>query len=458
MRKFTTLFVGLVVCLTMVFALVGCGDDAPTGADATPLKVDMADSYYLGTNSYSADYAKTASFDLSKHFGDVAISLVGTPTNVSLSGKEITVNGLGDFSLKAGDDTKTVTVVEGVNVATYEELYSAVTSDDVAVMQTNMEMNDMANAKVMSGLTIVSTITLMAKNDIYGNGHSLDASAIIKKGGAIACVSQGVDIRDLHIFGAKFVKDVPLDMNKFEETKQIFSSLISFDTPANEENYSGSIKHCLIENGHKVVFINAANVEIEGCIIRNASDSLISVQTNNDGEHGARIKLKNNVLLNSVVAGVVMFGWDAVNDDKNYVQVDCEGFLDIYNWKESSSAKIMPRSEDFSAQVNNLIKGEFKKAKYKDYLYEEDGKSYAHVGMVVLSTGHLDANKAKINGLKELGMEQRAFPMPALGKKIAKTCDVVNFTGNDPKIKPKSKIGDHLDKLYVELREGRQAD
>ena len=197
---------------------------------------------------------------------------------------------------------------------------------------------------------------------------------------------------------------------------------------------------------------------MEGCIVRNASDSTISIETNANG--GSKIVMKNNVIANSLTAGIVLWGYTSVGKKNDYanpakfVDLTIEGFLDIYNWKDSENAAIMPATESLADTVNGMVAKEINKDEYDHFFYHKNGKKYVHLGMIVLATTGLKENKAKINNMDKVDFVTREFPLPKVAEAFCHTCKVIGYE-NKIGIEPDATIGDNP-KIYEELRYGRK--
>ena len=168
--------------------------------------------------------------------------------------------------------------------------------------------------------------------------------------------------------------------------------------------------------------------------------------------------MRNNVIANSMTAGIVLWGWTNVGKSQEcYVDLTVEGFLDIYNWKDSKHAKLMPNTEDLADTVNGLVESEMDKAKYDQFFYKYKDQKWVQTGMIILATGKLEANKAQFHGLEEIGFEIREFPLPSLAKAFCKTCKVVGYGTDKNKvgIQPDAKMSDNV-YLMSDLRYGRK--
>lgn len=410
-----TIRVILIIMLVAIIAVsfVSCKkDDIPAGgADSDKINL-ILDTYYFAQGDV----------DLEKAFPGKNMTVDGT--NASVSGKTLTVTAAGEFTLNDGDKSyKGIALDNAANVATFEEYVNAMTSKKHICLQSDITEID------PKFITVAAFEDHGLQSNVYGNGHYVCVNEVAKKWYSILDVrADDILIRDIHVSGYHVEPGADIDLTTFENIageKKGAGAILNITGP-----YSAIVKHCAFENGHKVAFIREGKATIEDCVFRNASDTLISIETSSC--KGAEVTLKNNLLANAVVAGVCLWGWNAVSGDESYVTLNVEGFLDIYNWKEGSSAKLMPGTEKLAGTVNPLVAKEFDKEEYQEYFYvEEDGSKYIHCGIVKLCTSKLKSNKANMTGLDGVNFEIREFPLPSLAKIACNECQVIGYGNTD---------------------------
>ncbi|MGN0788835.1 MAG: right-handed parallel beta-helix repeat-containing protein [Christensenellales bacterium] len=465
MKKVAFIAVLVVLFTLLTFTFIGCADTRqPVEIDAENLSVWMDNEYYIGTKTYTTGVNTDNKFDLSKVFGtDVDLNLYAT-TAATLSGSVITVNETGTAKLDITDAdnnkvTKKITFVDGVNAYTYEEFVYAVVSKKAVVVHGDFEMipaRDIENPVI----EVPEHGYLDIQASIYGNGHVFDAYKIAGYGddlpgsSVLFCgKSDDIVLQDFKITGRVLEEDETLDLTSLER----YGVLISVDGD-NSFRPKVTMKNLIVENSHKNVYFNNCDVTMQGCIVQNASDSTISIETNN--EQGATIVMRNNVIANSMTAGIVLWGWTDTGDYKTqdkFVDLTIEGFLDIYNWKDSKNAKLMPNTEDLAKTVNDLVESEMDKPKYDSFFYKYKDQKWVQTGMIILATGGLKENKAEFHGLENIGFEIREFPLPSAAKLFCKTCKVVGYGTDKNKVgvQPDAKMSDNV-YLMSELRYGRK--
>ena len=437
------------MCLTAVSCKV---NTAPTVVECEELTMLMEGKYYVGTEGTV----------------DLSVALPGSEytitegSNATIADNVLTVKSAGDFSLKYkptdteaeniqtdGTVTLSVSAVEGVNVATWAELVAAVNASKNVVIQ---------NKLVSEGKDSVEVVN----TTFYGNAKSVVVNSIVGgtvdvRGGNAFNVANGnkAVFQDIYFYGREYAEGESVVLENCEGYGQIING-ISTD---NSKRTNITIKHCILENSQKMVYLKGAvDCTVDGTVMRNGADALLAAETCN--YDGVNLTVKNSVFANSVVCGIILCGWTEVANEKGYCTLNLEGFVDIYNWKSRTTAKLMPRTEgDFLYKlVNGLVQDELGKSKYDSYFTKgDDGEDYVHFGIVVLATGKLSSNKSKINGLTGSGVQlvKKNFPLPPATKAIVKTCDLYCIDNNNITIKPTETIDDNK-ALSFELVHGRQ--
>lgn len=438
----------LLLCMLVATVLVGIVAVAFTGCsktispiDLTPVSVFMDQDYYIGTGN---------TLDLSAAFpGATGFAYEGD--NATVDGTTMTATAEGEGSLSFTDAngtavTKKLYAVDGMNVFTEEEIRAQIAAGKNMVLHADIETTGKESFE-------------MDELSFYGNGHVMIVNSIIVNEGAFVATKKGLHLQDLQVIGKKVVEGDGSKLEDFEE----YGALV--DISAEDADikvgdawgyHPSVVKNCVLENGKKLMWLDGVNLTVEGCILRNAADAIIASRTS--GKTGSTVTLKNNVLINSVVAGFLFCGWNAAEEDSQQT-LNIEGFLDIYNWKSTDNAKLMPSNEDFAFIVNGLVKKEMNKKEYQPYIHKEGGKDYVHIGIVRLATDKLKQQTPTINGLENANLEEKNFPIPkaAMDLGIVKTCILYSFPNDgNPPIGPTATIADNPN-IYQELRNGRNA-
>ena len=419
------LAVGGVFVYNMFFG----GTNDPSSVRVTEIDFKMDEgTRVLAKNVYTAS-STTNTYNLVEALNLEAGASVAekeSSTIASLSGNNITITGEGEYVITITDSTGTkdcvLTIVDGVNVSTEEELLKAVEEKSVVVMQKDIELDD-------SGIVLNS--------NMYGNAFLLDATNLYGSGeqywNSIVYVGGEIDItiKDLHVTGYKITEGeaLNLDINLSRHGMIL--------TAYGEGKTKLTLDHCFLENGHRGVYISGADVNMKDSIVRNCADATISVET----KAGCKPKLyfKNNIICNAKVAGMLFWGYTG-GDATNYPEVTIEGYLDIYNWKTTSDAAIMPETESTHKMVNNMIKDAINDEANASFAYVEDGEKYIHCAIVIISTGSLSDNVPTFVGLDKIGFKERKLPMPPMAKAIVHNPRIIGYVDSPAPIGPKATI------------------
>lgn len=375
----------------------------------------------------------------------------------------------------ANDSPKKGQAIEGAyNVTNYDDMIKHINEGHDVVL----------HAKEFTMTAEIGTIEL--RSDIYGNGLILDANAVAKAGNDAIRIPENdevVKVYDLWITGKK-----DLDKNDTIKSFNDYSSMIKVVSTDPNKSAKAEIKHCILENGHKVLHVEKnADVTVEGSIIRNASDTTISVGTFANLKN--KLYLKNNVIASSLTSGINVYCYDGAIDESNaansWAEVTIDGFLDVYNWKSTKNLAFIPDSEgEYIARIANRVAGAEilpldKNAQFKVTLDEENEyfdekedehpeknprlvtNQYIHLAITKIATASIGRNEAVIkyvnkdvenrNELKDLEL-----PLSTTAKMILKQGHAWGYMNNN---KAQVKVHDTINtnsNIFNELINGRK--
>lgn len=465
----------VVMVATACIMFVGCKVESDDRIDNTPLSINMKNELYVGNSA--------ATYDLGKVWPGKSVTMVGTSQIFTIADNTITFTGsmqvgkfgvIGSVKVSVDGSEKTIVVIDGVNVSTEDQFRKC--------------LEDRKNVVLQNDITFEQTNGMVYAASVYGNGYSLKVEKVIglKKNGhgganlftiynndlpADKRVIDPVTMNGVRIVGHEFPADATEGLVTMEGYGSFFN-MSGGKTAATRPNVT--TYNCIFENAHKMFFFKNADLTTEGCVYRNASDNVLCMETN--GTTGAVLNTKNIVIVNSLDAAILFCGWTATNSPDDFCELNIEGFLDIFNWKSTTTAKLMPNTEQFANLVNSMVQSEIKKKSYQKFLYaDSSGNKFMHSGIIAIATGSLKKNMPKINGTKldqndldeesgiweenditklsELKFQMRGFPIPKFAKAIAKTCFIVGY-GNtedakDIPITPHTKFSDWAPKLIT---------
>lgn len=401
---------------------------------ATGAELVLSDSF-VGATEFTCDSTKATFED--KTIGGVVkkvMKVKAASGEFNLTFKAI----IGDKDSTIKSITIPVKINDGTNVNNITEFTDAIAAKKTVI---NVLANFVTESK--KGFALHSSI-------INGNGFTLDAttiSAVKYLDAAGKKVSGGdstifdiaedavVTVRDFHMIGERIqkVEGKDFSLDEFEGNGEFFS--IYGD---NGKRPNVTIDHCITENNQKHFFINSADVTIKNSLLRNGADAIIAVETN--AKTGAVLNVENNIISNSVVAGILFCGWTDVGADKSTTcTLNVKGFLDIYNWKDTKTTKLIPATEGAVATLVNNVVGEQIKILTKDpesvkqYMVKLGGEYFVHIGIIILATPNLNANLTEVKGIDiakgddPVGFVKRKFPIPSFANAIARTCELIGY-------------------------------
>ena len=494
------------IALVLVIALLGGAgyatwlfmggglNSSVAAIDNAPLKVAMNDRYLIGDENFDTfDAMETFGFterlkydpatDGVPTFSVVsgAVTMIDSHTFLPTGGAfSIAYNGKVDGEVNSGTAVFTEKD-DSINVYTYEEFVEAIEEQITVVLMRNIDLGgyDPDGEGVYKPLEVYS--------DIYGNGHIIYTFGAygpirpwIHDSQAFKVVGEDVLIQELHCIGMRAKEEFEnagLTYNEKEGLSNLEKSGRMWELSAGKDDVFGAtFKYCVLESSHILIRIEHANVKINGCLIRNASDACISIGTNGNGT--SNVEFENVAMGAAVVADICMYMLYADVKDKDMVTMTFKGFFDCYNWKLDKGVKLVPGTEDLADTVNPLIAGNITGKQFDKYVHKYNKERYMNLGIIVISSvtqlsqGVAKKNEPKFNGLKEANLEKRdLFAMigGVLGgtaQMFITNCYVVGYTdksakGADGTIQSRGQRLEPDDafntnpNLYKELREGR---
>lgn len=244
---------------------------------------------------------------------------------------------------------------------------------------------------------------------------------------------------------------------------------VSSSEQGEQNRAKAKVIHCVLENSHKVVHLGKnGQLDLEGFVVRNAADTTVSVGTFANLPN--TLNSKNNVIINSMTAGILCYLYDGAINDSNAANswntINISGFLDIYNWKSVDSLAFIPDTElggnqGLVASLNNIVTGEINKEEYKDLSAVVGGSKYVHMGIIKIATAY-KTNGTKINfvdGINSVGYGENIFPIPGgLPQQFIKYAMMYSYYNNvEDKVGVNSTFADESNaKIYEELVMGRK--
>lgn len=393
----------------------------------------------IGTTSYASGKETNTIASNKIFYGEdfENVTLASSDGSIlEFDGNRLTVKKAGKVKVTATKNDGTsatydIIATDGVNVFTASELKKAIQAKKQVIIQNDLKLNE-RNYEIY--------------NDVYGNAYKIDATAdgVGYYDALFSVRAKNVLLQDLNIMGIDVGKDEVV-MNAYGKG----GILVEF-VGDEKGSVSGQLLHCMLENAQRCVFIRMSDVSIKGCLLRNAADTCVSVESLPG--RGSNVTVENNVISNATVAGILLWCMTPISNNADYAQLTIKGFLDIYNWKSTDTAQIVPDSQSEASLVNPTIATELKKKEYDSFFFKENGEKYIHCGIIVTDTQNGN-NQVNINNIKQINFEQRNFPLIPFATKFLKTCKLYGYN-QKANIKPSNKISDNK-MIFGELMYGR---
>ncbi len=310
----------------------------------------------------------------------------------------------------------TISVTDAIGVTSDPELRDAQQEQRKAtVLLNDIHMENNSNKDAVGNFTKTSNI--YTYNNVYGNGFTIEAEKdqfVGKTEPFFQVYADDVLISNLtmrpNAFSDEEIEGGDLTIND----ASTFSAgyCIKYNVSARRRTTGegdevtqikgARIEYCLMENATTLIQLSGAEVEIEGCIMRNTSGVAIHVRNvrDNAGNNVTLQHYNNLTMTNCVMSNMV---GTAINFDynNNYYVEDAttrstftqKGFLDIYNWQPSDSLTLIPDDtleealgKDFMGLKDVLftfIRDTFSEDSFLEpYRRDYGGVTYLHLGFI----------------------------------------------------------------------------
>lgn len=367
----------------------------------------------------------------------------------------------------------TMTVADAIGVTSDPELRQAQQTDRKAtVLLNDIHMENNSNKDAEGNFTKTSNI--YTYNNVYGNGFTIEAEKdqfIGKTEPFFQVYADDVLISNLtmrpNAFSDEEIEGGDLTIND----ASTFSTgyCIKYNVSARRrttgegdevtQTKGARIEYCLMENAATLIQLSGAEVEIEGCIMRNTGGVAIHVRNvrENAGNNVTLQHYNNLTMTNCVMSNMV---GTAINFDynNNYYVEDAttrstftqKGFLDIYNWQPSDSLTLIPSDtleevklpEGLQGLLFGFIQNAFDTEPFiESYRRSYLGQNQMHLGFISLglagptriNDGYLpDGRRVLEDGTIE-GTDEKADPDQVSWNITLEDKRFKRFTSNDIK-------------------------
>lgn len=274
---------------------------------------------------------------------------------------------------------RNIYVVNGVNCYNYADMKKASQEAMAIMVQGNIEYG-------------LKDSTIELKNSFYGNGYMVDATKAEKAQDTpmFSIVSDNVTVSN-----TQWRSDDIININKSNGLK----GYILLVGEINQEHRFNNItvEYSIFENGYYTMDLHNSDVYVNGCILRNTSNFGISLPTNlrSDGECDYSNLTMNNCVMSNIVATAIGISTNAkIGKNKPLPKQSnfySHGFLDIYNWQDVTSTRmldrdIIPGDDAMNNTIKNIIstmlKGAVKSAQFDNIRVTQNDTDYIHLAIV----------------------------------------------------------------------------
>ncbi|NLL56379.1 MAG: hypothetical protein GX242_04095 [Clostridiales bacterium] len=311
---------------------------------------------------------------------------------------------------------RNLTIANAVNCSDYQSMYAAGQAGLSICMLNNIELAKTDNV-------------LKIKGNLYGNGYEL--SALNKElGQEEPLVTVNAD--NVKVSNIKIRCDDVVKMNQANGCSGV--ALLIGEKHQSQRFNKIEVEFCILGDSFFGLEMHNSDVYVNGCIIRNTSNFGISLPSGQNPNIADKCDYSNLHINNSVMSNIVAtavgiatgenaIGGGTLPKQSNFYST---GFLDIYNWQDITSARMLDRplfenpafDELVKRMLNNTLGNEVKKPIYDDIRYEMNGKSYIHLGIVTAGALYESTSKVEIEDPRIIKFDIEALDGVA---KIAKT-------------------------------------
>lgn len=311
-------------------------------------------------------------------------------------------DGIEVWRLQNGGDTYVVR-----NAKTSKQTYAAVFESSCAYTPRYDE-----NGEIVASVTYDNFVRFYG--DIYGNNHMLSA-----KRGQVKDYLVGIHWSNVKVSNLVMrVNDIGdnAEITDAEDTQSFKGDVV--DVESGHDRLTGiRFEYCIFENSRQGVTTYNADIEYDGCIMRNMIQCAMYIpQRIYQDENGYRpwfshVSL-NNFICSNTLGTLMSITYESftmtnsktgrfVKDDlaanekyfmDNFYKegINCvvtqTGFLDAYNWQDINNAKLIDAGDEslntvIGGMLGNLIS---ENSTFDNYRYTAgDGKTYMHVAFMV---------------------------------------------------------------------------
>ena len=241
---------------------------------------------------------------------------------------------------------------------------------------------------------------IQLRGNLYGNGNMIYGFKAQYAGtgdSTLYIISDGVKVSNAIIRTCEVGDFI---INDVEDTQGLSGNCIRIEAE-DRGNYASRvvdalIEYCILENTGTAIRCYGSDYTLNGCIVRNASETAMYIPINRDnsGIRYSHVTVNNCVFSNMLgtAMSVAFKNFSKPGDEESIAQAlkDVEegrtfvmtqtGFWDIYNWQPLSTLDLIPEI----AEVNGFIRGALEEStNFKGYSRVYEQTEYFHLGFLI---------------------------------------------------------------------------
>lgn len=234
----------------------------------------------------------------------------------------------------------TVKVVAGVQVDNHKDMKAALEAGKNVCLAANIPLINEAGKN--------SAPTIYARANLYGNGYIVSAQKDQLGEALRPIITSAAD--NLTISNVTLrANTIEGDVDALEASTFTTGYAIGFRQSDNGNSHilGNRVEFCILENCRSLCDMKGADVEFEGCILRNTSGVGLYIDTRVSGSTVWYNNLTmTNCIMSNMIGSGMNFGYYNYTDDTYakypHTTFTQKGFLDIYNWQPVDNCSLIP--------------------------------------------------------------------------------------------------------------------
>lgn len=337
------------------------------------------------------------------------------------------INELGAITIADFDGERKITVTATARDSAYAS--DRVAKKYVFIARTGINVTSSAQIKaaaeakaydiyMQKDITFVSVsqeCQLYLYKNMFGNGHMLnweyatnDEKKNVEGSHILQICGDNLLLRNVRIQSSQLPSDGTF-------TSKDFSKIC-----VEARGYNTTVQYCQIENAQNCVYSVCNKLTVDGCVLGNTTRASLFTWIDSGEEY---LISRNNIFGPCIIPSIGLS--NGTDNEADTCTFTIEGFLRIYNWKQSLDTDMLgdivgsdvPNYQLVNKVLKELINQEINKSKYDPYCYTVNGIRYMHEGMMV--AGFMHERRCEITGtLEENGFNMLVFSIKDYGQQL----------------------------------------